>query len=178
MRGLPIQSYKNATPQLLIGINNKHATVPLSIKEGRLSDPVATLSRLGWTIHGTVGPLPTNNEFQPQLHICECDNEIALQKLVLFNMKHDGPDNTVKEKMKNADLSLMERSVKREDKRYIVQLLWKEPDMSLPDNFSMAMQRLECLERKLRKDRQLLQSVKNHIKGMVAKGYIRKLNTD
>uniref|UniRef100_A0A336LWI0 CSON002273 protein n=1 Tax=Culicoides sonorensis TaxID=179676 RepID=A0A336LWI0_CULSO len=49
LHGLPIMSYSNATPEILIGINNWRCGVPLKVKEGGISQPIATKCRLGWT---------------------------------------------------------------------------------------------------------------------------------
>lgn len=45
--GLPIQSFKNVKPTILIGLNNWSVAVPLKIREGPWNQPIATKTRLG-----------------------------------------------------------------------------------------------------------------------------------
>ena len=82
MRHLPIDMYNNATPKILIGIDNRQLGVPLKIKEGYWNDPVATKTRLGWVIHGEQKGQPVNHHSVHHFHMCECQNDKSLNKLV------------------------------------------------------------------------------------------------
>ncbi|XP_062700682.1 uncharacterized protein LOC134284974 [Aedes albopictus] len=52
LRGIPIESYQNAQPRLLIGIKNANLSYPLKGREGKINEPIATKTRLGWVLHG------------------------------------------------------------------------------------------------------------------------------
>lgn len=52
LAGLPIASYQNVVPKLLIGMGNWRLGVPLRVKEGKENQPMALKSRLGWTVYG------------------------------------------------------------------------------------------------------------------------------
>uniref|UniRef100_A0A182I5D9 Uncharacterized protein n=1 Tax=Anopheles arabiensis TaxID=7173 RepID=A0A182I5D9_ANOAR len=52
LRGLPIQSYTHVQPQLLIGLDNIRVGVPIKLREGQPSEPIAAMCRLGWSIYG------------------------------------------------------------------------------------------------------------------------------
>ncbi|XP_068158236.1 uncharacterized protein [Drosophila tropicalis] len=50
LAGLPIASYTNARPSILIGTNNWNFVITLKIKEGAWHQPIASKTRLGWTL--------------------------------------------------------------------------------------------------------------------------------
>uniref|UniRef100_A0A182NPY0 Peptidase aspartic putative domain-containing protein n=1 Tax=Anopheles dirus TaxID=7168 RepID=A0A182NPY0_9DIPT len=52
MKGLPIDSYTNVVPRILIGVNNIHLGKPLRCVEGKFDEPIAAKTRLGWTVFG------------------------------------------------------------------------------------------------------------------------------
>lgn len=52
LRGLPVSSYQAATPKILIGTNNANLTATQNLREGQIREPLASKTRLGWTIHG------------------------------------------------------------------------------------------------------------------------------
>ncbi|XP_075156608.1 uncharacterized protein LOC142229903 [Haematobia irritans] len=83
LRNIPITTYSNASPKILIGLNNSYVCNSLKTIEGNRNEPSVTKTRLGWVIHGgnevsmekTVGF--HNKEY------CHCDDEIEkLQRVV------------------------------------------------------------------------------------------------
>ncbi|XP_055604381.1 uncharacterized protein LOC129752630 [Uranotaenia lowii] len=52
LQGLPIKSYQCVRPRILIGINNVRVTLALDSREGKIDQPVATKTRLGWVLCG------------------------------------------------------------------------------------------------------------------------------
>ncbi|XP_036346993.1 uncharacterized protein LOC118756330 [Rhagoletis pomonella] len=54
LRGLPIESYENAEPGILIGANCWKLAVPIKTREGHWLEPIATKCRLGWTLQGEI----------------------------------------------------------------------------------------------------------------------------
>ncbi|XP_068149409.1 uncharacterized protein [Drosophila tropicalis] len=53
LAGLPIASYINARPSILIGTNKWNLAVPLKIKEGAWHQPIASKTRLGWALQSS-----------------------------------------------------------------------------------------------------------------------------
>lgn len=49
LQGLPLAQYSEAL-RILIGIDNGKLGLPLKIKEGSWTKPIATKTRLGWTV--------------------------------------------------------------------------------------------------------------------------------
>ncbi|GBP02981.1 hypothetical protein EVAR_69129_1 [Eumeta japonica] len=88
LQGLPIQSYKNIRPSILIGLNNWSVAVPLKIREGPWNQPIATKTRLGWSIQGNSGH--PNQEEWLNIHHCDCEkryNELHNMVKKNFNIE-------------------------------------------------------------------------------------------
>ncbi|XP_070851443.1 uncharacterized protein [Drosophila suzukii] len=50
LKGLPITSYANVRPTIIVGADNWNLAVPLRIREGAWRQPIASKTRLGWTL--------------------------------------------------------------------------------------------------------------------------------
>uniref|UniRef100_A0A182HML5 Uncharacterized protein n=1 Tax=Anopheles arabiensis TaxID=7173 RepID=A0A182HML5_ANOAR len=79
LKNLPLTSYTNATPRLIIGIDNCHLMKPLRYVEGKTHEPAAVKTQLGWVVFGSCAnfSVPQNHY---NYHICmyEMNNEPAL----------------------------------------------------------------------------------------------------
>ena len=58
LKELPVKGYADATPQVLIGLNNSRLCIYDKIKEGNIREPVAIHTRLGWLIYDTTKKTP------------------------------------------------------------------------------------------------------------------------
>ena len=87
LRGLPLRSYSDTAPRLLIGIDNYRLTRPLKAIEGESFEPVATKTRLGWVVSGHCAPVQ-GNRWKVTLathnaRLCVCSNLEARLDAVL-----------------------------------------------------------------------------------------------
>ncbi|XP_062698928.1 uncharacterized protein LOC109427488 [Aedes albopictus] len=57
LKGLPIASYVDAIPGILIGLDNGMLSSTLKLREGSAEQPIAAKTRLGWTLYGRSGDL-------------------------------------------------------------------------------------------------------------------------
>uniref|UniRef100_A0A182NDP6 Uncharacterized protein n=1 Tax=Anopheles dirus TaxID=7168 RepID=A0A182NDP6_9DIPT len=73
---------------------------------------------------------------------------------------------------------LLRTSTQLIDGRYTTGLLWRYDGTILPNNRTLAIRRMECLERKLNRDAQLRGVMNNKVKEYLEKGYIRSLTTE
>ncbi|XP_036322198.1 uncharacterized protein LOC118736217 [Rhagoletis pomonella] len=178
LKGLPVESYKDVVPQIIIGVNNKHVAMPLKFREGKSHEPAATKTRLGWTVYGTVTDQDHYKNNDLQLHVCECDNNIALDKLVKESMKLENLEPHVVARIheKTSQQDILEKCVTRTGDHFTTRLLWRSDNIVLPNNFESAMRRLVCFEKKLNKDDDLKNRVNSLINRMEQKQYIRKLS--
>ncbi|XP_062538070.1 uncharacterized protein LOC134206384 [Armigeres subalbatus] len=172
LQGLPIVGYEKAVPRLLIGVNNARLTVPLQIREGGQSEPIAVKTRLGWCLFGGRGKeTPHSLNF----HTCECSSDQDLHNAVkdYFAMENIGVTSSVvleSEEDKRAK-TIMEQTTARVGEQFETGLLWKYNDIEFPDNYSMAVKRFECLERRMSREPELAANLKNQIAEYQLKGY-------
>lgn len=52
LQNLPIESYKDARPRILIGLKHANISLVLQYREGKPNQPIAIRTRLGWTVYG------------------------------------------------------------------------------------------------------------------------------
>ncbi|XP_055584778.1 uncharacterized protein LOC129737643 [Uranotaenia lowii] len=176
LAGLPICDYEDAVPRILIGNDNAHLSVSLRKREGEPHSPIATKSRLGWSIHGSwskLGETLVNYSF----HICECSSqlsslhEIVKQSFAVDNLGIAVCPSPESDEDRRARRILIE-TTKRVAGRYETGLLWKHDYFEFPDNFAMAVKRLSCLERRMAADSIIGESVRKQIAEYQEKGYL------
>lgn len=51
---LPVKSFKRAIPGILIEQSNSHLLATLKLREGQINDPIATKTRIGWAVCGSL----------------------------------------------------------------------------------------------------------------------------
>ncbi|XP_062557279.1 uncharacterized protein LOC134222152 [Armigeres subalbatus] len=184
LRGLPVTSYEAATPGILIGSNNAGLTATLSLREGQLGDPLASKTRLGWSIYGykTDGKKSTNFT----LHVCECRRELGsdqdLHDLVnrYFAIESVGvsADKRPESEEDKRARRILEETTKRISNRFETGLLWRQDHVQFPNSFPMAMRRLECFERRMEKDPELKASVRQQINEYLERAYIHEVKQE
>jgi len=81
-KGLPIASYANVRPTIIVGADNWNLAVPLRIREGAWRQPIASKTRLGWTLQ-----IPPNRRSNPEGHVniheCRCyEADTALHEAI------------------------------------------------------------------------------------------------
>uniref|UniRef100_A0A182NAQ7 MOSC_N domain-containing protein n=1 Tax=Anopheles dirus TaxID=7168 RepID=A0A182NAQ7_9DIPT len=72
LKNLPLKSYTNASPRLLIGIDNCHLVQPLQYAGGKEQEPVAVKTQLGWVVFGPYAEISTPLQNYWNYHICSC----------------------------------------------------------------------------------------------------------
>ena len=85
LKNLPIESYTNAVPQILIGLNNCSLITVNKVKEGAKTEPVAISTKQGWLIYGTSDETNSCKHFNFQICACSANNtdsNIQLDELV------------------------------------------------------------------------------------------------
>ncbi|XP_055622051.1 uncharacterized protein LOC129765665 [Toxorhynchites rutilus septentrionalis] len=176
LSGLPVKSYESAIPRILIGLDNLKLTLALKSRERRSNEPVATKTRLGWTIYGKIG---SNATTHTSLHICECSGDDTLHKLVedFIKMENLAADSTFKPESESDQraLQILQATTTRlNNGRFETGLLWKHDTVKFPNSYPMAVRRLECLERKLKLLPEIKKNLQNQIIDYQLKGYAHK----
>lgn len=141
LQGLPVKSYQNAVPRLLIGLDNLRLAVPLKRREGRPNEPVAAKTRLGWTVFGNTEE-STNATTSPMFHICACAEGNRLHDLMkgffaVDNLGVSAAPTPESEEVKRAKEILQQTTVRLKDGRFEVGLLWKNDHVEFPNSYLM-----------------------------------------
>lgn len=173
---LPISPYAKGKPKLLLGLNNAHITATLKLSEGKLNEPIAAKTKIGWTLYG-----PSNNGSNESLNAHICDGD--LHKLVKesFNLDSIGVIRSESSLMPSSEkkaLDMLKAFTKRKENRFESCLLWRCSRAVLPDSFPMAKRRLECLEKRFSREPHLRTIMQKQIEEYEKKGYIEKLSAN
>ncbi|XP_062713993.1 uncharacterized protein LOC134290806 [Aedes albopictus] len=182
LRGLPIQSYTDAVPQILIGADNARLKLPLNKRERRDEEPVAIKTKLGWTIFGGQRDALDGNN-RTMVHVCECSADQRLHDLVkdYFELEQLGitavsaPESEEDERARRI---LQETTRRMDSGRFETGLLWKTDEINFPESYAMAERRLKCLERRLQADPELRRNVEAQIVEYQAQGYAHKASEE
>ena len=158
LREVDVPVFRDAKPTILIGQDNCHLIVARSVREGPSNMPVASQTKLGWTLHGNNAlyhnraddfTLLAFEERDPDLH------EMIQESLTTENFGTkprliEAEDDQVR------GARLQRETTKRISKdRWETGLLWREDNATLPDNRPTAFRRLLQLERKMDVDPEL-----------------------
>ncbi|XP_062556813.1 uncharacterized protein LOC134221640 [Armigeres subalbatus] len=172
LHDLPILSYVDAEPKVLIGLQNLELFVPLENRIGQPGEPIAVRSVLGWTLYGPCEMNSETNRFVGHVRRYDGDrelNEIIRQRFVLEDIGACAmlPESA---EVKRAR-ALLEQTTSRKDCRFVTGLLWKKDDVRLPNSLPMALRRMKSLEAKLARDPDLRDNVHQQIREYIEKDY-------
>lgn len=185
LQNLPIESYEDAVPKLLLGMNAQRLIVPNDVRESESHQLIATRCKLGWTISGhqsQIKELNTSAVHTVNAHICDCTKHadekldetfkdyLKLDSLGIVKNPNDLFTSDEKEAMK-----MMESMTTKKGDKYETGLLWKYQDALIPDSFPMALSRWKCQKARMERDEKLKETCNDQIQKYLKKGYIRKL---
>ncbi|XP_058817640.1 uncharacterized protein LOC131680940 [Topomyia yanbarensis] len=187
LEGLPIDSYIDVRPRILIGINNWRVGHILDSRESGETDLIAAKTRLGWMLHGsyTGRRIPkgymTHHSYAVCTNAIQNDDDLHNTVKSFFSLDSLGimqPSKSVTSSEDERALTMMRALTVQKGNRYQTGLLWKFDDVRLPNNKSMAMRRFHYLERKMANEPRLAESLKAMIEDYIKKGYARRLYPD
>ncbi|XP_065094846.1 uncharacterized protein LOC135715533 [Ochlerotatus camptorhynchus] len=185
LQDLPIESYRDARPRILIGMKHAQLSLGLKNREGGIGQPIAIKTRLGWTVCGGWGSGNDANLHHYTFHVCPCsvksDEDLHQVMKDYFSLDSLGVAKSEKVLLSVEDeraFSLLQSLTRRKDNRYESGLLWRYDDTRLPDSRSMALRRLQCLKKWMEKDPEMSKNLQSKITEYVEKEYIRKLTDE
>lgn len=175
---LPILSYHNATPTILIGADNWKLGIPLKVREGSWHQPIASKTRLGWTLQGCSSNRA--KEFRMNIHACDCQQKYnELHEIVkeFFTLESVRPTQLFSSDDKKA-ISILEQTCKKVNEHYEVGLLWRNQNTQLPHSYTHAFNRSKCMQSKFHKNQHLRTTIQTQIDNLISKGYAKKLTAE
>ncbi|XP_065361998.1 uncharacterized protein LOC135955572 [Calliphora vicina] len=174
--GLPIKLYNDVVPKVLIGLDHCHLGLPDEIVSLDENGPYAANTPLGWVVFGKM----MGKQSSENLCLLSVQPEQRLYDLVAnyFETENFGvkllPVIESKDDLRARKI-LNETTVKI-DGRFQTRLLWRADDVVLPDSYSMALNRLVGIERKMKRSPEFGAAYKSIMRDYLSKSYIRKLS--
>lgn len=185
LQGIPVESYSDVQPRILIGMNNARLVHPLESREGAEHEPIAAKTRLGWMVFGTCssGGRSSSTSIPHSFHVCHHVNDVELNTAVknyfaLENLGVSKPERLLLSSEDERAMKMMRSVTTFDNGRYCTGLLWKYDDVKLPDSKPMALRRHTCLMKRMQRDSDLAATLTNKMDEYMEKGYVRKISPE
>ncbi|XP_073960515.1 uncharacterized protein [Choristoneura fumiferana] len=166
--------YDCATPTILVGQDHWSLLVSTQIRSGARDMPVASLTRLGWILHGKHEASRSAAFVVNHVKRTDSEHEILTLLKENFSIESLGIERKVPKTdpdQRAIDILNATCVINAKGTAYQAGLLWRSENESLPDNKNQAMKRLHNLENKLDKDESLKLEYTKQIKNLIEKGY-------
>ncbi|XP_072936553.1 uncharacterized protein [Epargyreus clarus] len=169
--------YEEESPKLLIGQDNWELIVSRATRKGKRGQPVASLTYLGWVLHGSDGAASRPVNFVTCAHVSSIEEDLEKVIKEHFAVESLGiqprrPTTDIEERA----LAILEETTKRLDNgRFETGLLWRNKEGKMPDNYKQAENRLRNIEKKLDGDPALKQEYESQVKNLLDSGYAEEV---
>ncbi|XP_040169684.1 uncharacterized protein LOC120904034 isoform X2 [Anopheles arabiensis] len=188
LQDVPLHTYDDPMPQLLIGLADVNLIQPLETRSGHPGEPIAVRCALGWAIYGPYNTTTETNQGNAFLNVHHgeatnddadsekpCDYELNETMRKYFALEESPVSSFNKFLPEPEDLqrakAMLEATTTKIDGRYTTGLLWKNDIVDFPDSKPMALARLRALEKKLERDPDLKENVHDQMRAYIKNGY-------
>ncbi|XP_062547153.1 uncharacterized protein LOC134212888 [Armigeres subalbatus] len=178
LRGLPLRSYADAVPRIIIGIEHAQLLATLKMREGRANEPIAAKTRLGWCVYGKQA---NDTSAVTRLHVhSEKIGNRELHELMkqYFNIEETAIAIPLESEDDKRARKILETTTRRVNGRFETGLLWKYNKPSFPNSYPLAVRRMQSLERQLAKEPGLRERVNEQIADYELKGYAHRITPE
>ncbi|KRY27172.1 Retrovirus-related Pol polyprotein from type-1 retrotransposable element [Trichinella spiralis] len=141
---LPEERDMNLPIHILIGLDFCGRLLGEKILRGGHDDPVAIETTLGWVVFGPVNPSPNTIS---QVNCVQIENEIERTLKKFWELDSIGIKPQEENPTQDLVSAKFHSDLTHDGSRYTVGLLWKPGGIRLPNNRSLAEQRLQAMER-------------------------------
>ena len=187
LKGLPFHKLgPTSTVDVLIGLDCADFHFSFKDVRGKLGQPVARLTPLGWTCIGAMDGQSQENirtNFVKTYFVTRKTDNVDMNEVNMSLRRFWEIDNSGINDVKvlyaedNFILERAQQSIKFIDGHNRIAIPWKEERVSLLNNYSMALCRLQNLEKRLERIPDVAQAYKENIEKYLEKGYIRQVNS-
>ena len=178
LQDLPIPDCTQGKIEVLLGANVLEAVLQKEVRVGDVGQPVAIRTAFGWTITGSV------TDFIPEttrevMCIEHTDGDEQLVEIIRQWWATEsfgtlsGADNSSRED--TIAQALLESTAKKCGDRYEVGILWRNPEVTMPQNKIMAVRRLQSLEKNLLRHPEKAKAYQEAVQSYIEKGHARKV---
>lgn len=179
LRDLPANEvcYEPTRPGLLVGTDHWECIVSRELRVGGPNQPAASLTQLGWVVHGTA---PQNVIIKEDnvLHLYESEkqqhNHQRLHDLVEAHFKIEALGIAREPRISDADqraTAIVKRTIKKIDGGYEVGLPWRHDNVTMPPSYGAALRRLRKIEQKMDASPDFAEQYSAQIENLLEKGY-------
>ncbi|XP_058456720.1 uncharacterized protein LOC131434090 [Malaya genurostris] len=173
LEGLPLSSYSDAVPRMIIGIEHAQMITTLKVREGRSTDPIAAKTRLGWCVY--VGQSILSLHMHSQANDYRELHELMKQYYSIEEAAVATPLESEEDRRARA---ILEKTTQRVDGGFETGLLWKYDRPSFPNSYPLALRRMYSLEKRLAKEPELQQRVNTLLTEYESKGYAHRITQE
>lgn len=171
---------------LLIGADRPEAFIAKEYRQGKTGQPIGILGIFGWSLFGPSTSHVTNEiskEKECNMNLIQTHKDkLEFQVDKFWSLETLGLKFNDSRKFSIEDreaLDQMSSSIELlDDKHYQLRLPWKNENVNLPSNRSMACKRLTQLSRKLSKDKELFEKYSDVIHEYVDKGFASEISPE
>lgn len=162
---------------ILIGLDNSDLHCAIKEVRGQPGEPIARLTPLGWTC--IYAPLKSTDRSTHLTYHIRNQESSDLDCLVrrFWEMEEPNSADRAKPDEKEAEKTAAE-TLSFTNSRYSIGIPWKSSKPDLPNNYEMALGRLQKTEKRLQKTSSVTIAYKEVIQKYLEKGYIRKVDTE
>ena len=176
LRGIELPKLGSKTVEILIGNDVPEAHWVFEQRRGSRKQPYAVRTPLGWTL---IGPLGEALSSEAQVNFISGGQELlSTQFKRLYGTEFSESLSCTKQAFSVEDhraLAILESSARKVDGHYQLSLPWCFQTPCLQNNRSVAVRRLQALEKRFRYDPALFGMYRDTIKEYIASGHARKV---
>lgn len=140
-----------------------------------MHQPIATKTRLGWTLQG---PSQNNAEATTvNVHTCDCEKQyqdLHNQVENYFSLNASSTKRILSSDDQQV-FKILEDTCQKKEGQYEIGLLWKNENVHLPNSYNLALKILKCLQRKF-KGTNLRLIMQTESDKLASYGYAKKLS--
>lgn len=176
LHDIPIESCSRR-PTILIGQDFWELIITRDFRRGRKNEPVASLTRLGWVLHGCTSAT-TKNTPEFSLHLREDCGHLDDMMKGFFALESIGIRPREHKRLSTDErhaLHILDTKSKKVGDRWETGLLWKSEDVELPNNKTYAENRLRSVERTLDSDPAAAADYVKQVTNFLDKDYAEKV---
>ena len=195
--GLDLKGVDAKQIGILIGASVAEATLAKEVRRGKPGQPLAINTMLGWTLFGKDVSVTSAEDGPARIHCLHetlSTPELVHRVYATQQSADDRLDEAVdrffaqeqslispakETAMSQEDIQALDRlqsGTRLLNGRYEVPMLWRDPNLQLPNNYNQALKRFLYLLKRLRADNELYLKYKKGIEQLVVNGYARKLS--
>jgi hypothetical protein len=149
-----LETIVDAKPKILIGQDNQSLTVAQEVIQPNCDGPMMTKTEFEWIVHGMINSCQEGVDSVAIVNTC-CEDDEDLHEIVkkFMSMENFGVLYSSVDRRKSEEerlsIAKMEESIQKDEQHYVVGLPYICGDVEFPDNWTTAMNKQRCTERKL-----------------------------